>query len=172
MIERSRLVLARRSSKPPTHAGVYIPASVPHERTDSRTAVAAYARYLVNGRPQAACTQPAAPGMVVENDSEQSKRLSPRLGGHAVSWKATTSACSARRAATASFRRWRTASASRHPSTRTCFPSRDLDASHPDIFIDRNRCVLCGRCVRSSCDLDGKNVFQFVGRGLGEAWWR
>jgi [NiFe] hydrogenase diaphorase moiety small subunit len=45
------------------------------------------------------------------------------------------------------------------------FPRRDLDASHPDIFIDRNRCILCGRCVRASRELDGKNVFQFVGRG-------
>jgi len=24
---------------------------------------------------------------------------------------------------------------------------------------------LCGRCVRASRDVDGKNVFQFVGRG-------
>ena len=38
-------------------------------------------------------------------------------------------------------------------------------ASHPDIFIDRNRCILCGRCVRASRDIDGKNVFEFVGRG-------
>jgi [NiFe] hydrogenase diaphorase moiety small subunit len=40
-----------------------------------------------------------------------------------------------------------------------------VDASHPDVFIDRNRCILCGRCVRSSRDLDGKHVFDFVGRG-------
>jgi [NiFe] hydrogenase diaphorase moiety small subunit len=41
-----------------------------------------------------------------------------------------------------------------------------VDASHPDVFIDRNRCVLCGRCVRSSRDLDGKTVFGFEGRGV------
>jgi len=40
-----------------------------------------------------------------------------------------------------------------------------VDASHPDIFIDHNRCILCARCVRASQDLDGKNVFGFVGRG-------
>jgi [NiFe] hydrogenase diaphorase moiety small subunit len=45
------------------------------------------------------------------------------------------------------------------------FPTRNVDASHPDIFLDHNRCILCGRCVRASRDLDGKNVFQFVGRG-------
>ena len=28
--------------------------------------------------------------------------------------------------------------------------------SHPDIYIDRDRCVLCGRCIRASEFLDGK----------------
>jgi [NiFe] hydrogenase diaphorase moiety small subunit len=40
-----------------------------------------------------------------------------------------------------------------------------VDATHPDILIDRNRCILCGRCVRASRDIDGKCVFEFVGRG-------
>jgi [NiFe] hydrogenase diaphorase moiety small subunit len=45
------------------------------------------------------------------------------------------------------------------------FPKREVDASHPDVMVDHNRCILCARCVRASRDLDGKNVFQFVGRG-------
>jgi [NiFe] hydrogenase diaphorase moiety small subunit len=45
------------------------------------------------------------------------------------------------------------------------WPKRELDASHPDIFIDRNRCILCARCIRASVDLDGKHVFEFIGRG-------
>jgi hypothetical protein len=45
------------------------------------------------------------------------------------------------------------------------FPKREVDASHPDVLIDRNRCILCGRCVRASRDVDGKHVFEFVGRG-------
>ncbi len=45
------------------------------------------------------------------------------------------------------------------------FPIREVDASHPDILIDHNRCILCARCVRASRDLDRKNVFGFVGRG-------
>ena len=47
--------------------------------------------------------------------------------------------------------------------------SANVDASHPDIFIDRNRCILCARCVRASRDLDGKGVFGFVGRGPRQA---
>jgi [NiFe] hydrogenase diaphorase moiety small subunit len=45
------------------------------------------------------------------------------------------------------------------------FPKREVDASHPDIIIDHDRCILCSRCVRASRDLDGKNLFQFTGRG-------
>ena len=40
-----------------------------------------------------------------------------------------------------------------------------MDASHPDIFVDYNRCILCGRCVNASRDVDGKTVFEFVERG-------
>jgi len=46
------------------------------------------------------------------------------------------------------------------------FPARDLDASHPDILLDRNRCILCGLCVKASRDVDGKNVFGIGGRGI------
>ena len=45
------------------------------------------------------------------------------------------------------------------------FQDRTVDASHPYIYIDRNRCIVCGRCVRASRDIDGKGVFDFVGRG-------
>jgi [NiFe] hydrogenase diaphorase moiety small subunit len=46
------------------------------------------------------------------------------------------------------------------------FPSKPVDGSHPNVYIDRNRCILCGRCVRSSRQIDHKNVFGFEGRGL------
>ena len=32
-------------------------------------------------------------------------------------------------------------------------------------MIDRNRCILCSRCIRASRELDGKEVYGFVGRG-------
>jgi [NiFe] hydrogenase diaphorase moiety small subunit len=46
------------------------------------------------------------------------------------------------------------------------FPVRDLDASHPDVLLDRNRCILCDLCVRASRDVDGKGVFAISGRGI------
>ena len=38
-------------------------------------------------------------------------------------------------------------------------PIASVDASHPDVLLDRNRCILCELCVRASRDVDGKNVF-------------
>jgi [NiFe] hydrogenase diaphorase moiety small subunit len=45
---------------------------------------------------------------------------------------------------------------------------RELDASHPDFYLDRNRCILCGLCVRASRDVDGKTVFSMEGRGIDQ----
>ncbi len=46
------------------------------------------------------------------------------------------------------------------------FPDRPVDASHPDILLDFNRCIYCELCVRASRDMDGKNVFALTGRGI------
>ena len=46
------------------------------------------------------------------------------------------------------------------------FPQRTVDASHPDIAIDYNRCILCELCVRASRDVDKKNIFAIDGRGI------
>jgi [NiFe] hydrogenase diaphorase moiety small subunit len=46
------------------------------------------------------------------------------------------------------------------------FPRRPVDASHPDVLLDFNRCILCSLCVRASRDVDGKNVFALSGRGI------
>jgi [NiFe] hydrogenase diaphorase moiety small subunit len=46
------------------------------------------------------------------------------------------------------------------------FPARDVDASHPDVLLERNRCILCELCVRASRDVDHKNVFGIGGRGI------
>ena len=117
----------------------------------------------VNGRPQAACTQPAAPGLIVENDTEELRALRRNLidmlfveGNHFCMFCEKSGNCELQALA---YRFGITA-----PKYPFMFPQRELDASHPDIFIDRNRCILCARCVRASRELDGKNVFGFVGR--------
>jgi [NiFe] hydrogenase diaphorase moiety small subunit len=48
------------------------------------------------------------------------------------------------------------------------FPDRPVDASHPDLLLDFNRCILCELCVRASAEVDGKQVFALAGRGMGK----
>ncbi len=48
------------------------------------------------------------------------------------------------------------------------FPDRPVDASHPDLLLDFNRCILCELCVRASAEVDGKRVFALGGRGMGK----
>lgn len=46
------------------------------------------------------------------------------------------------------------------------FQRREVDASHPTIMLDRDRCIVCELCVRASREVDGKNVFAIAGRGV------
>ena len=119
---------------------------------------------MADGRPQAACTQPVSNGMVVENETEKIRQIRRDIiemlfveGNHYCMFCEKSGNCELQALA---YRFGITA-----PKYPYLFPKCELDASHPDIFIDRNRCILCGRCVRASKELDGKNVFQFVGRG-------
>ena len=118
----------------------------------------------VNGRAQTACTQPIAPGMIVENDTEELRQLRRNLidmlfveGNHFCMFCEKSGDCELQALA---YRFGITA-----PKYPFMFPQRDIDASHPEILIDRNRCIQCGRCVRASRELDGKHVFGFIGRG-------
>ncbi|HEB63856.1 MAG TPA: 2Fe-2S iron-sulfur cluster binding domain-containing protein [Gammaproteobacteria bacterium] len=45
------------------------------------------------------------------------------------------------------------------------YPKREVDASHPSIMLDRDRCILCELCVRASREFDKKDVFAIAGRG-------
>jgi len=41
-----------------------------------------------------------------------------------------------------------------------------LDQSHPLITLDPNKCILCGRCVRTCAEIVGLSVLGYVGRGF------
>jgi [NiFe] hydrogenase diaphorase moiety small subunit len=144
-------------------AGVYIP-RLCHLKGLTPFGSCRVCTVMVNGRPAAACTQPAAEGMVVENETEPVKTIRRDLidmlfveGNHYCMFCEKSGNCELQGMA------YRLGIAA--PRFPYQFPKRDVDASHPDIFIDRNRCILCGRCVRASRDLDGKQVFEFVERG-------
>lgn len=122
----------------------------------------------VNGRALAACTQPVAPGMVVENDSAELSALRRDIidmlfveGNHFCMVCVKSGACELQALA------YRFGIAA--PRYPFAFPQRARDASHPEILLDRDRCILCARCVRASRELDGKSVFGFVGRGAAKS---
>ena len=119
----------------------------------------------VNGRIQAACVQTATEGAVVENDTPELNEYRRNIidllfveGNHFCMFCEKSGLCELQALA---YRFGITA-----PRYSYLNPKRDIDLSHPDVYLDHNRCILCGRCVRVSQELDQKNVFQFVERGF------
>ncbi len=119
----------------------------------------------VNGRQTASCTMRAAPGMNVESNTEEinaeRRALTQMLfveGNHFCPSCEKSGDCQLQ--ATAYHLGMMS------PHFDHFFPSRAVDASHPDVLLDFNRCILCSLCVRASRDVDGKNVFALSGRGI------
>jgi [NiFe] hydrogenase diaphorase moiety small subunit len=144
-------------------AGIYIP-RLCHLRGLQPFGSCRVCTVMVNGRPQAACTQPISQGMVIESSTEQVREIRKDIidmlfveGNHFCMFCEKSGNCELQAMA---YRFGITA-----PRYPYMFPSRSVDASHPDIMIDHNRCIRCARCVRASRDLDGKEVFGFVNRG-------
>jgi [NiFe] hydrogenase diaphorase moiety small subunit len=120
----------------------------------------------VNGRHTASCTMRAAAGMVVESETEEinaeRRALTQMLfveGNHFCPSCEKSGNCQLQ--ATAYHLGMMS------PHYDHFFPSRPVDASHPEVLLDFNRCILCSLCVRASRDVDGKNVFALSGRGIG-----
>jgi [NiFe] hydrogenase diaphorase moiety small subunit len=146
-------------------AGVYIPHLcyhkdlVPHGSCRICTVKA-------NGKFVAACTTPADAGMTVINkyDSELNDFRSAIVEMLYVEGNHFCPSCERSGNCELQATAYRLGIlAPRYPYI---FPRRELDATHPDIFLDRNRCIQCGRCVRASRDIDGKHVFELIQRGI------
>ncbi len=119
----------------------------------------------VDGRMAASCTMPARAGILVESNTDEINDLRRTLvqmlfaeGNHFCPSCEKSGNCTLQALGydlgvmTAGFRHF--------------FPDRPVDASHPDLLLDFNRCILCELCVRASCEVDGKCVFALSGRGL------
>jgi len=119
---------------------------------------------LVNGRAQAACTLPVAEGMIVESESKRVLDMRRSIvemllveGNHFCMVCERSGDCELQAVA---YRLQITA-----PRHRYFFSPRPIDHSHSEVYLDHNRCILCGRCVRAAREIDQKTVFEFVGRG-------
>jgi [NiFe] hydrogenase diaphorase moiety small subunit len=120
----------------------------------------------VNGRAGAACTVQAAAGQEVESNTEElnahRKTLLQMLfveGNHFCPSCEKSGNCLLQ--ATAYEMNME------GPHFEEFYPDRPVDASHPDILLDFNRCILCELCVRASHDVDGKDIFAIAGHGMG-----
>ncbi|MCE1236442.1 MAG: 2Fe-2S iron-sulfur cluster-binding protein [Hyphomicrobiales bacterium] len=118
----------------------------------------------VNGRLGAACTVKAMPGQEVASDTPElngTRRVLLQMlfveGSHFCPGCEKSGACKLQ--ALAYDLEMLT------PHFEHFYPSRPIDASHPDVLIDFNRCIMCELCVRASREVDGKNVFALAGRG-------
>lgn len=121
----------------------------------------------IGGRMAASCTTPARSGVAVESATEELDELRRTLvqmlfaeGNHFCPTCEASGNCVLQALGydlgvlTAGFRHM--------------FPVRPVDASHPDILLDFNRCVLCELCVRASNEVDRKGVFALSGRGINK----
>ena len=119
----------------------------------------------VNGRTGASCTVQAASGQEVESNTPelngQRKTMLQMLfveGNHFCPSCEKSGNC--RLQATAYVM------GMEGPHFEEFYPDRKVDASHPDMMLDLNRCILCGLCVRASEQADRKNVFAIGGHGI------
>jgi [NiFe] hydrogenase diaphorase moiety small subunit len=120
----------------------------------------------VNGRAVAACTARAASGLDVENQTEELNAARKMLlqmlfveGNHFCPSCEKSGNCLLQATAYEV--------GMEGPHFEEFYPDRPVDASHPDILIDANRCILCELCVRASREVDGKDVFAIGGNGVG-----
>ncbi len=119
----------------------------------------------INGRTHASCTTPAHEGDVVESNVDELNDMRKGLvqflfteGNHFCP------SCEASGNCTLQAVGYDLGMTSAHYSP--LFPDRPLDASHPEVLLDFNRCILCELCVRASALVDKKSVFSLAGRGI------
>jgi [NiFe] hydrogenase diaphorase moiety small subunit len=121
----------------------------------------------VNGSHATSCTLPARAGLEVESETAElnaERRMMVQLlfveGNHFCPSCEKSGHCKLQAVA---YDLGMTS-----PRFDHFFPDRPVDASHPELLLDFNRCILCELCVRASAEVDGKQVFALAGRGMGK----
>lgn len=118
----------------------------------------------VNGKLMTACTTPAANGMQVESETADLRDFRSSIielmfaeGNHLCPSCEKSGNCELQ-ALGYKFNM----NVPRFPYQ---FPERDIEASHPRLIKDHNRCILCKRCIRAIKTEDGRSLFAFTKRG-------
>ncbi len=145
-------------------AGVYIPHLCHHPEFKPHGSCK-LCTVSIGGRLGAACTNKAAEGMKVE--SETAALNADRLALTQMLFVEGNHVCpSCEKSGNCQLQAVAYHLGMLTPHFPHFYPARDVDASHPDVMLERNRCILCELCVRASRDIDGKNVFGIGGRGI------
>lgn len=118
----------------------------------------------VNGRFMTACTTPVAEGMEIENNTPEINEIRKAIievlfveGNHFCPSCEKSGNCMLQALA---YRLLMMV-----PRFPYEFPVREIDASHPKIIKDQNRCILCKRCIKAIKDDEGRSYFAFYRRG-------
>ena len=115
---------------------------------------------LVNGVPATACTTRLAEGMTVQTSTPELESFRKSVveilfaeGNHLCPSCERSGSCELQALA---YRYRMTV-----PSFPYLFPKRNVEAWHPKLLKDHNRCILCKRCIRGIHNCDGKPIFAF-----------
>lgn len=142
--------------------GIYIP-SLCHMDGIKPAGSCRICNVKVNGRYMTACTTPIAAGMQVENHTDEIEELRKSL--LEVLFVAGNHFCPAcEKSGNCELQALAYKYQMMVPRFPYEFPIKGVDASAKFIYHDRNRCILCKRCIRTVTK-EGKNVFAFEGRG-------
>ena len=121
----------------------------------------------INGRTAASCTTEAQAGLSVESDIPEIKDKRRTLvqmllveGNHFCP--------SCEKSGNCMLQALGYALGVMSPHFAQIFPVRPVDATHHDILLDFNRCILCELCIRASSEVDQKHVFALAGRGINK----
>ena len=145
-------------------AGVYIPHLCHHPEFKPHGSCK-LCTVNIGGRLGAACTNKAAEGLKVESETEALN--ADRLALTQMLFVEGNHVCpSCEKSGNCQLQAVAYHLGMLTPHFTHFYPARDVDASHPDVLLERNRCILCELCVRASRDVDGKNVFGIGGRGI------
>ncbi|MFC2126544.1 2Fe-2S iron-sulfur cluster-binding protein [Bacteroidota bacterium] len=118
----------------------------------------------VNGRKMTACTTPIAEGMEIESTSPELQDL--RISIVELLFVEGNHFCpSCERSGNCELQALGYRFKMLAPRFPYQFPERNIDASHPELIKDHNRCILCKRCVRAFKDEKGRSFFAFKRRG-------
>lgn len=118
----------------------------------------------VHGQLVTSCTTLAAPDMDVQTQTESVKKYRRTIlellfaeGGHVCSFCVSNGGCELQDLA---------CELEMHSvNVPYAYPTTRIDATHPQFLIDRDRCVLCGRCVRVCAEVEGAHTWGFAERG-------